>query len=370
MKMGTVFIVGGGIAGLSTAWALNRRGFHVELFEQGALPHPLASSYDEHRIIRHAYGTMEGYAAMMPAAFAVWDALWQDIGARHFDPMPIIYVMRGESDWYEPTQRSLDRMNIGCTEIALAEAATHYPMINPDGVTKLVRTEGAGILYPIRIMTDLVKHIAARGVILHPNTLIEAVDPDAGSIRTASGTRTADIVVVTAGAWVNRLIPATTGIAIPSRQAVMYLAPPPNLAQAWQTAPIIIDIGADSGTYTLPPRVGTRLKIGDHQFTRQGNPDDDRTGTDADVARLSQAATRAWRDFARYTILERKACYYTVTHDERFLVRRAGTRSWLTSACSGHGFKLAPLIGDTLAAAIAGARADETVPEWAAGGVT
>jgi len=146
----------------------------------------------------------------------------------------------------------------------------------------------------------------------------------------------------------------------------MFLAPPQALAASWQSAPILIDLGPESGTYTLPPRAGTRLKIGDHQFTRQGDPDEDRTGTKADVARLTEAARRAWRDFDTYTILERKACFYTVTADERFLVRREGARGWLGSACSGHGFKLAPLIGDGIAAAIAGERTSEALTKWAA----
>ena len=47
-----VVIVGGGIMGLATAWALARDGREVELFEQGAVPNPLASSMDEHRLIR------------------------------------------------------------------------------------------------------------------------------------------------------------------------------------------------------------------------------------------------------------------------------------------------------------------------------
>ncbi len=64
--MTKALIVGGGIAGLSAAWALARRGVAVELFEQGTLPNPRGSSYDEHRIIRHAYGQMEGYARLMP----------------------------------------------------------------------------------------------------------------------------------------------------------------------------------------------------------------------------------------------------------------------------------------------------------------
>ena len=47
-------VVGGGIMGLATAWALAREGHAVELFEQGPLPNPLASSMDEHRLIRTA----------------------------------------------------------------------------------------------------------------------------------------------------------------------------------------------------------------------------------------------------------------------------------------------------------------------------
>ena len=37
-------VVGGGIMGLATAWALAREGHAVALFEQGPLPNPLASS--------------------------------------------------------------------------------------------------------------------------------------------------------------------------------------------------------------------------------------------------------------------------------------------------------------------------------------
>ena len=52
-----VIIVGGGIAGLSTAWALQKSGVQVTLLEQGPLPNPLASSVDDHRLIRYPYGT-------------------------------------------------------------------------------------------------------------------------------------------------------------------------------------------------------------------------------------------------------------------------------------------------------------------------
>ena len=79
-------IVGGGISGLTVAWALARSGLRVQLFEQGTLPNPLASSWDEHRIIRHAYGFLEGYARLMPEAFHAWDRLWSDLGRSHYEP--------------------------------------------------------------------------------------------------------------------------------------------------------------------------------------------------------------------------------------------------------------------------------------------
>ena len=121
------------------------------------------------------------------------------------------------------------------------------------------------------------------------------------------------------------------------------------------------------GTYTLPPRPGTRLKVGDHEFTRRGDPDGDRLATDADVARLFRAAALSYRGFDRYTVLERKACFYTVTEDEGFIAEAIGGRGYVLSACSGHGFKLGALMGEGLARVIAGEQTREELPHWAAG---
>jgi sarcosine oxidase len=41
-------------------------------------------------------------------------------------------------------------------------------------------------------------------------------------------------------------------------------------------------------------------------------------------------------------------CLYTNTDDERFILERHG-RIVVGSACSGHGFKFAPVVGERLA---------------------
>lgn len=148
------------------------------------------------------------------------------------------------------------------------------------------------------------------------------------------------MVVVAAGAWIGDLLPAHAQVAVPSRQLVLYLEPPGQYAAAWAAAPVVVDMAADYGAYVLPPREGTRLKIGDHVFTRRGHGSDDRIASEADVEPVLGALNRAFRDAADYKILERKVCYYTVTHDERFIVEPIGGAGWVVSACSGHGFKL------------------------------
>ena len=367
--MTKALIVGGGIAGLSTAWALARRGVEVELFEQGPLPNPKCSSYDEHRITRHAYGAMEGYAHLMPEAFRIWDQLWQATGRSHFENCGAVYFLRHDGGWCDGAARSLTEMGIGFRDIPLDQVERRFPMVNQDGLQRVVETEGAGMLFPIRILTDLVVLLGRLGVRLRTETKITDVDPEHGRVSVGGRTESADMVVVAGGAWADRLVPSLRGVGVPSRQGVLYLAPPPDLAEAWANAPVMLDMRDDGGCYTLPPRRGTRLKIGDHLFSRRGDPDEDRIADGQDLERLWPTARETYRDLDRYSVLERKACFYTVTEHEEFLVHPIGAAGWLVSACSGHGFKLGALIGDLVARGITGEMASEQVTALAAGRV-
>ncbi len=372
--MTKALIVGGGIAGLSTAWALARRGVQVELFEQGPLPNPRASSYDEHRITRHAYGTMEGYAHLMPEAFRVWDSLWRATGTSHYEPCGAVYFLRHgdgghDGGWYDGASRSLDAMGIGYRDIPLDEVEHRFPMLLPEGLQRVVSTDGAGMLFPVRILTDLVVLLGRLGVTLRTGTLVSEVDPERGRVVADGVVHQGDVAVVAAGAWADRLVPGLRGVAVPSRQAVLYLSPPADLAEAWAAAPVMLEVRPEGGLYTLPPRRGTRLKIGDHLFSRRGDPDGDRVANAHDLERLWPAARAAYRGLDRYGVLEPKACFYTVTEHEEFLVHPIGTAGWLVSACSGHGFKLGALMGELVGRAITGETPAAEVTALAAGRV-
>jgi sarcosine oxidase len=72
------------------------------------------------------------------------------------------------------------------------------------------------------------------------------------------------------------------------------------------------------------------------------------------------------RDFERYRLSAARTCFYDVTRDQRFLVERCES-AWVLAGFSGHGFKFAAVIGERIAAALAGERSAEDLAAWAAG---
>jgi glycine/D-amino acid oxidase-like deaminating enzyme len=362
-----VSIIGGGISGLSLAWSLRRRGVAVSLFEQGSIPNPVSSSFDEHRITRHVYGGLEGYGALMPHAFAAYDRLWADLGVSHYHPTGMVFIAREPMDWYDRAAAELDQLSIAHRPLSAEDISVRLPMMRQDGIFGAFQAEGAGMLFASRIVTDLAKWLADHGADLHPHSRVDSFDPQTARVVANGRTHDADILVIAAGAWLPKLHPAAAGRLVASRQTVIYLRPPPDLAEAWAGAPVIADAGQGQGSYFLPPREGTRLKVGGHSFTRLGDGDDDRDPRDSDVSPVLADAARALARFDEYEIFQPKVCYYTVTEDERFVVEPIGSVAWVLSACSGHGFKLGPLIASGLADALTGGRDASELPDWAAG---
>jgi glycine/D-amino acid oxidase-like deaminating enzyme len=111
-----ILVVGGGIVGLSTAWALVRLGHTPVVYDQGAVPNPMAASYNQHRIIRLAYGERDGYCRMVKPAFQAWRRLWRDLGEQHYTETGTLLI-GGRADDYASSRASFDRLNMPYEEL-------------------------------------------------------------------------------------------------------------------------------------------------------------------------------------------------------------------------------------------------------------
>ena len=364
-----VAIVGGGIMGLAVAWAAIGRGLRVTLVEQGPLPHPFASSFDHTRLIRYPYGAMRGYGGMVRDAYAANERLWTTLGDRLYVETGTLVVARGDDPWADAGLEGLVAQGI---EHEVFEAATlqeRFPLLRADGVAWAMHTPTGGVLLARAMLEALVQWLGAQDAAeLRPHTRATAVDPEIGRITLAEGAPIdAGFVVAAAGPWIQRLVPSLAGRVVPSRQVALYLDVERSDAAVWAAMPMVLHgTHPGPGFYAVPPVAGQRLKVADHGFSRQGEPDRDRIVRPAERDAVLALLRQGLRAPDAYRVAEARSCFYTVGDDERFVVETAA-RGIVLSPCSGHGFKFGTLIGETVAAVAAGALAADRAAAWLGG---
>ncbi|MGD1876510.1 MAG: NAD(P)/FAD-dependent oxidoreductase [Kiloniellaceae bacterium] len=375
-----ILVVGAGVMGLATAEALCTAGHAVAVYEQGTSPHDLASSTDEHRLIRYPYGGHDGYAALVAPAYAAWDRLWARLGTCHYVPTGTLAVSRETASpdkeiWVDRSAEGLERLGVPYEWLDAQALAARFPLLVHRPDSRGLYLDSGGLLLARPILESLAARVAALGGALHPRCRVTAIDPAGAALTLADGSRvSADRLIVTAGPWLPDLLPGFADQVTPSRQTYAYLDPPAATRAAWARHPMLLDIGSasggsggsGSGFYLVPPAAGTGMKIGDHGFSLNGHPDRDRAGQTADVAEALAMAGEHLAGFEDYRVQRRGTCFYTVTGDERFIAAEQGA-AWILTGFSGHGFKFAPLIGAHLAEVIGGRRPASDFQHWISG---
>lgn len=348
-----VAVVGAGIAGLSTAWALVKGGHQVTVIEQGPIPNPRAASGDHHRIIRRAYGAAAGYGRLITQAYDAWEEMWDDLGQSHLDPRGFLCVSREPGD---EAQRLLEGLETGGYPFEIcdpAAAAERWPFLEPGTFRYAFFSREGGALHCRKIATDVAAWLRSRGADLYENSKVTDIDTNEGRLTLDDGGMIqADRIVVAAGAWVLKLFPELDGALRTYRTALAYAEPPVDLKKVWESAPVVLDVGGSTDGYIIPPSGGAGLKFGSglHRV-----PTSDADWNRLPVAGEGEAIRNLFQPpIARvreYEVIEVMTCAYTFTGDERFFGVEKG-KCVVVSACSGHGYKFGAAVGRRVAKAI------------------
>ncbi|TCH98869.1 FAD-dependent oxidoreductase [Roseococcus sp. SYP-B2431] len=359
-------VLGAGIMGLCTAWGLLREGYSVRVVDQAPPPNPRGSSVDHHRLIRHAYGAQAGYMRMVDSAYAAWDELWADLGEVLHVPTGVLAIDEAGGEWLRESRAALRAEGRAVTDLSAPEVTARFPYLAGDGIAGAFWCPEGGVLLAERIVAALARHVVARGAVIETARAVRVDAAHASLVLEDGSRRSAEVLVVAAGPWIPRLLPSIGQRVTASRQVLVRLAPPPELAESFAGAPMIIDLSG--GFYMVPPVAGTPLKIGDHSFSLEGDPDDpDRTPDPREAERILALARRRIPALDRFAHLGAATCFYDVEPEERFVVEKISRRAWVMSGFSGHGFKFGALLGRRLAEAIAKPELEAFLPAWAAG---
>lgn len=349
----SVIVVGGGIAGLTTAWSLVKRGHAVTLVEQGPIPNPLSASGDQHRLMRRAYGTADGYSRLITEALDAWDELWADLGRSYYANRGVIAINQFPNDGGTAFCTSLDRGGFAYDRFTPQEAAERWPYLDPTTFRAAYYSPDGGALLCQMIGNGLGTWLRRHGAELRDNSTVTAIDEAEGRVTLATGeVLTADHVVVAAGAWTLKLMPDLADTLTICRTAVVYLEPPAHLKTAWSNSPAIQNVGNIIAGYVLPPIEGTGLKFAAGVNKRLAHdPFANRTPVPGEGERLRDLFSAPIANVGDYDVTKVVTCAYTFTEDSTFFSRVRG-RTVTVSACSGHGYKFGASVGRRVAAAV------------------
>ena len=343
-----VIVVGTGIHGRSVAWRLARRGASVVMLERLRPGHRQGSSHGPTRMIRRAYPSAV-WDGLVDRAYAAWAEL--ETAAA----VPLITVTGGLFAHLQGEPGGL--RGSGCELIDVSTAREIAPALELGPEYVVVHDPAAGVIDAGSAMTALASAGLALGVRLQDSSPVLGLDEDEDGVDVITPARTlrARHVVVCAGPWTGAVLPELAPALSVQRIVNVHLRSDDPVAVA---APAlgVFSVAYDGRLlYGIPGLGGNGLKVG-----FDDGPSDDPVRAPAPVTATEVDALRA----AVRRFLPRGdgdpeatiACRYTVTPTRRFAVGAVPDRPrvLVAAACSGHGFKFGPAIGDALADLVGG----------------
>lgn len=349
-------VIGAGSVGLAAGYQLARRGARVVLLDEGAPPHALGSHHGSTRLVRYAYGEGARYVPLLLRARRLWQELEAESGESLLLPCGVLNLGRADSLFIHQVAASAREYGLALEQLEGDAIGRRWPAWHlPEGQGGAFEPE-AGVLYCERALLAYRRLAERAGARLLEHSAVRALSMDsAGGVTasTAQGEVRAGKALICAGQHSARLL-AGLGLSLPLTRVrktfAWYRADEASMGPG-RFPGFSADV-AQGIYYGFPTLDGAGFKLGRHdggQLLAPGEPlapfgtlAEDREELDSFVHRyLPQVG-----DF-----IEGKACHYIRTPDEDFILDRHPEHEqvFFASACSGHGFKFASVLGELFA---------------------
>jgi glycine/D-amino acid oxidase-like deaminating enzyme len=339
-----IAIVGGGIYGLSLAWALARNGCLATVIEKEDIPNESCASFDQHRLL-HPFFAEKSSSVTWPEVMTAWETMCRDIGEDLFVPSEAMIIATDRQDIASAAMRSLSLQDIPFAQFDARDTQKLLPQFMVKRHWWSVRSSGS-VLLANHILSKLAQYIRGMGVSLRPQTKVCGFDVERRRIDLGGDLLSVDRVICAAGPWMSALAPTVLHELLPHRQIACYLDIPARWREAWVRSPAIIDAGLWDELWFAPPVVDTDLKVASGENRAQGDPDLQTQATAKEVRIVEEAAAKVLRDAGEYHMLRANSCYFS-SHNGAILSGPATNCDdwlWVLGGCSGKGYKFAPAI--------------------------
>ncbi|MEK1886983.1 MAG: N-methyl-L-tryptophan oxidase [Phyllobacterium sp.] len=346
-----VIVVGGGIIGCSSAYALAVKGVRTLLIEGSAIGNAAASSHGRSRIIRLAYDSDE-YIKLARAAFQVWKDVEADV------EMDLMRKVGGLDLAFESVgswQKSLDAMQksgVSCEVLSRQELERAWPQFDvPEGTVSFYQPDTA-ILHADLCLEAMVKLARRSGVDIVEWQEVKGITPTPNGVTIATDSEVyrAQNAVLAAGPQMPKLLKKLDlelRLAVSKEHVAFFQPARPQLFGPDRLPVFIMHFGngrLGSG-FPLVRDAGVKVMI----ESRTPSTTDDLS---LDFEHLWALQSRIKQILPDLAVMSRaETCRYTMTPDSNFVIDRhpCHRQILIASPCSGHGFKFGPLLGSAVA---------------------
>jgi sarcosine oxidase len=357
-----VIVTGLGAMGSAAVRELARRGLRVLGIDRYEPPHARGSTHGRTRIIREAYFEHPAYVPLVQRAAELWERLGSEVGHDVLVRTGGLMIGPAQGTLVAGARASADRHGLPYELLTPPEVRSRFPALDPDSRMVALHEPRAGVLFPEACVRALLVRALTDGAELTVYDAMLSWRVEGGVVRVATplGEHVADRLVLTLGPWLPEHLKGVSVPLVIERQMQHWFEPRENAD--WcrpDRMPIALWQLPDNDRvfYTLPD-FGDGVKVAIHHEGEPTDPDRvQRTVSDEEDERVRALVAR-FLPAAAGAIRERAVCLYANTPDGHFLLDRhpAHPEVLIVSACSGHGFKFATVIGEVVAQLVA----DET----------
>jgi sarcosine oxidase len=361
-----VLVVGLGAMGSSVCAQLARRGVRVIGIDQYDPPHPYGSTHGETRMTRVAVGEGPEYVPLVQRSLELWREIEAQTGSRLLTQPGGLIISRPGSWFFEGTRELARQLEIEHEELSSAELRERFPMFAVDEQTEGYYEPASGFVRPeaaVRAQLDAARSDGAR---LQPRECVLqwSASGRGVSVVTHRASYSAERLILCAGPWLPGLFPEGRGMFVVHRQ-IQFWFPFRHGYEQLRDMPVFVwDFGGErggfahfDGFYGFPAVDGPDggVKVATETYETTTEPDGrQHPATSEETAAMYRHCIEARLPWLGPEPVRTLSCLYTCTRGSRFVIDRHPEHEAVTivSACSGHGFKHSPAIGEAVAQSV------------------
>lgn len=345
-------VVGLGAMGSATAYHMARRGRDVIGVDRFHPPHPHGSSHGGSRIIREAHWEDPAYVPFVRRAYELWDDLQERTGRRLLLRTGGVFMGPPGDELVPSIREAADEHGTAYDELSPAEIRDLHPGLAPPDGWEAVAEPGAGALLPERCVRTHLELARKAGARLRFEEPVQDWAVDGGvTVETPERRIEADRLILTAGAWMPRIVDDLDLPLTVERQVMHWFDPPGDGFERDRFPIFAFEYDFDQVFYGFPD-LGDGVKVAIHHDGQEvDRPEDvDRDVRPRDVERMRDLLAEYMPALDSEPVRS-EVCMYTNTPDLHFLLdlHPDHPEVVLGSPCSGHGFKFSSAVGEALA---------------------